>query len=58
MIVLGNLSFAIELKKSPELNPFNTKYPTLKMTVKTASFKPVIPAESRKIRIMSSRINK
>ena len=58
MMVSGNLSFVIELKKSPELNPFNTKYHTLKMTAKTASFKPVIPAESRKIRIMSSRINK
>ncbi|HUX94375.1 MAG TPA: hypothetical protein VMV47_01470 [Bacteroidales bacterium] len=58
MMVPGNLSFVIELKKSPELNPFNTKYPTLKMTVKTTSFKPVIPAESRKIRIMRKRINK
>ncbi len=58
MMVLGNRSFVIELKKSPELNPFNIKYPTLKMTVKTASFKRVIPAESRKIRIMRKRINK
>lgn len=58
MMVSGNLSFVIELKKAPELNPFNTKYPTLKMTVKTASFKTVIPAESRKIRIMRKRINR
>lgn len=58
MMVPGNLSFAIELKKSPELNPFNTKYPTIRAAVKIASFKPVIPVESRKIRIMSSRINK
>jgi hypothetical protein len=58
MMVPGNRSFVIELKKSPELNPFNTKYPALKMTVKTASFKRVIPAESRKIRIIRKRINK
>jgi hypothetical protein len=58
MMVSGNLSFVIELKKVPELNPFNTKYPTLKMAVKTASFKPVIPAESRKIRIMRKTVNK
>lgn len=58
MMVPGNRSFVIELKKSPELNPFNTKYTALKMTVKTASFKRVIPAESRKIVIIRKRINK
>ena len=55
MMVPGNLSFVIELKKSPELNLFNTKYPMHKMTVKTTSFKPVIPVESRKITMITKR---
>ena len=58
MIVSGNLSFVIELRKAPELSSFKTRYTTPKMTVKTASFKRVIPAERRKIRIMTKRINK
>ena len=57
-MVPGNFSFVIELRKAPELSSFKTRYPTLKMTVKTTSFKSVIPAESRKIRIMTKRINK
>jgi hypothetical protein len=58
MMELGNLSFDIELKKAPELNSFNTKYPNIKMTVKKTSFKTVIPAESRKITMISSRIKR
>ena len=58
MMVPGNLSFVIELRKAPELSSFKTRYPTLKKTVKTTSLKSVIPAESKKIRIMTKRINK
>jgi hypothetical protein len=56
MMVLGNRSFEIELKKAPEFNFFRTKYPTIKMTVQKASLKIVIPVESRKIAMISKRI--
>ena len=56
MMVLGNRSFEIELKKAPEFNFFRTKYPTIKMTVQKASLKIVIPVESKKITMISKRI--
>jgi hypothetical protein len=56
MMVLGNRSFEIELKKAPEFNFFRTMYPIIKMSVRKVSLKIVIPVESRKITMISKRI--